>query len=450
MTGTSAVGSNIYFFQQGNTQKLSSTNDQTASFSKTMDQTTGKSETIKQKTEDHTEQIKPKDRKALKVEDKLKTKIEDKSEENGQDKMDEMTCAVEKATDEIKNAIMKKLGLTEEEFETALQAMGFTMSDLLDTGKVMDLMVELTGSGDALTLLTSEELYSDVKDIMQFVENVKTDIKNEFDLDNEQLQELISGIKKDEQEIPVEKQETMQSEKPIVVELKHDDDQTKTQVKEPQGVQTESTFNSVKEIKQDNPQNQPDMKNQEKNDQPQQNQIPQTTQQTTTNSVGDIIETIRTYTSVDGKDILNQVTDFVKFNVSADTNSVEMQLHPASLGTVNIHITSQNGLITAQLIVQNEAVKAAMETQMIQLKDTFQEQGMKVEAVSVEIAQYDMDKDLSDNSQNGETKKDSAKQIRRKINLADLDSLSSEELSEEEQLNVEMMRDNGNSVDFSA
>ncbi|NLG02221.1 MAG: flagellar hook-length control protein FliK [Clostridia bacterium] len=446
MTGTSAVGSQIYFFQQGSTQKLSSPNDQASSFSKTMEQTTGRSDALDRKMEDQSDTIRPKDRKDLAGLEKMKTKIENKAvDENAQEQPTDLTNAVEEAANEIKAAIMEKLGLSEEEFMSALEAMGLTMTDLLDTGNVMDLMVELTGSGDTLTLLTNEELYTDMKEIMQFVEDIKNQIQTEFGLDDTQFRELVASI--NEQEIPVEKQDEQIT--PIVKETYKEnvEDETKPIVRETQGAQTESTFKAVTEIKQENPQNQTKQEHSQQN----QNQFAEVTQQTTTttNSVGDLIETVRSYTRVDGTDVMNQVTDFVKLHASADTNSLEMQLHPESLGTVNIHVTSQNGVITAQLIVQNEAVKTAMETQMLQLKDTFNEQGMKVEAVSVEIAGYDMDKDLSDNSQNGEEKKSMSRQVRRKINLADLDAISSD-LSEEEQLNVEIMRENGNSVDYSA
>ena len=132
---------------------------------------------------------------------------------------------------------------------------------------------------------------------------------------------------------------------------------------------------------------------------------------------------------------------------------MEMQLHPASLGTVNMNIASTNGVVTAHILVQDEAVKAALEAQLITLQETFDEQGMKVEAVEVAVANYDLNKG-SDNTSGEDAQKQgtTAGRVgsRRRINLNDLDEEALEELSDEEQIAADMMASSGNSVDFTA
>lgn len=180
----------------------------------------------------------------------------------------------------------------------------------------------------------------------------------------------------------------------------------------------------------------------------------ETVTQTTVNSVGDIVETVTHYSNVDGNEILSQVTESIKVNYTPDMTSMEMQLHPASLGTVNMHISSSNGIVTAHIIVENEAVKAALESQLITLQETFEASGQKVEAVDVSVAGYDLNRGM--NSETGNNSQGNSEEtfrrsgVRRRINLNDLSADDMEEMSEEEMIAADMMARLGNSVDFMA
>ncbi len=158
----------------------------------------------------------------------------------------------------------------------------------------------------------------------------------------------------------------------------------------------------------------------------------------------------------DAERIMEQIAERVKVNVTEDVSSMEVQLHPASLGTVNISVESSGGTVTAKLTVQNESVKAALQTQMVQLLETFAEQGQKIDAIEVAVAGYDLDRSLNQNSdsnnqsRNGKENSEIKVASRRRLNLNSLDESELTELSEEEQLAVEMMEMNGTSVDYMA
>ena len=177
------------------------------------------------------------------------------------------------------------------------------------------------------------------------------------------------------------------------------------------------------------------------------NQQTVTTQ--TVNTVGDIVETVTSYsTYADTENIMRQVTDYVRVNITEDVTKMEMQLHPASLGTVNMQINSQNGQITAHLTVQNELVKSVLESQMIKLQETFNEQGAKVTAIEVTVANYNLDS-KSDNNYSQERDNQSGHSKGRKaINLNELGSF--DELTDEELLEAEVMEMNGSSVNYTA
>ena len=175
---------------------------------------------------------------------------------------------------------------------------------------------------------------------------------------------------------------------------------------------------------------------------------------TEVNNLGEVVETVRTYANTDADRIMSQVTESIRVNYTVDTTSMEMQLHPASLGTVNMHIASTGGVVTAHIVVENEAVRAALESQLITLQQTFEEQGQKVEAVEVSVANYDLNRGGS--SETGGDGRDRGTSgtgrvgARRRINLNDLDEEGLEELSEDEKLTADMMARSGNSVDYTA
>ena len=66
---------------------------------------------------------------------------------------------------------------------------------------------------------------------------------------------------------------------------------------------------------------------------------------------------------------MRQIMDYMKVSVKADSSELEMQLHPQSLGTLHIQMASRNGVVTANINAQNETVKAALQSQKVQLKE---------------------------------------------------------------------------------
>ena len=139
---------------------------------------------------------------------------------------------------------------------------------------------------------------------------------------------------------------------------------------------------------------------------------------------------------------------------SAEETSMELSLHPASLGNVNVLLSSGKDGITAKFTAQNELVKEAVEAQLVQLQQKFEENGVKVTAIEVTIASHAFEQNLNqgnENSDPSESQKGSAAKPLRRINLSELeDEEPEDEMSEAEKIAVQMMAMNGNTVDFSA
>lgn len=151
------------------------------------------------------------------------------------------------------------------------------------------------------------------------------------------------------------------------------------------------------------------------------------------------------------EEIARQILDHMKVQVKEGVSELEMQLHPASLGNVHVLLVAKEGNITAQFTAQTEAVKAALESQMVQLREQFEEQGIKVDAVEVAVSNHQFEKQYQGDEQREFQRNDRNKVRTRRINL---EELGDEELdlllTDEEKLQADMMKKNGSTIDFTA
>ena len=162
------------------------------------------------------------------------------------------------------------------------------------------------------------------------------------------------------------------------------------------------------------------------------------------------IQTITKTEQTSFEGIVRQIVQQVKVQVKPDTVSMELQLNPENLGKVNLHVSSKEGAVTAQLFVQNETVKQAIEGQIMVLREAMQQQGIKVEAVEVTVETGDSSRNLEQHEEDSkENAREQARKVSRKnINL--LNGLEEVDLEEEEILRTHIMRQSGNSLDMNA
>ena len=171
-------------------------------------------------------------------------------------------------------------------------------------------------------------------------------------------------------------------------------------------------------------------------------------------------EGVEKFTSESTENIMRQLADMVKIVKNENLTEMELQLHPASLGTVNVTLTTKGGVVTAQFTTQNEAVKAAIEAQATQLQTNLEEQGVKIEAIEVSVASHEMERNLdkegSGQQQSEEQKAERVQGTRRRsINLRALgeDGELEQELAgadDATRIAMEIMAANGNSMDLRA
>ena len=406
-----------------------------------------------------------------------------------EEKIKDLAEEISEITNQIVDKIKSEFEVTDEEIEEAMEVLGLTIADLTKPTELRNLIMELTGTTDSIELLTNVELYDSVKEVTDFASNLFTEVAKDFSLSTEQLTEMINTESFEEAlnevDVSVTSNEAeTEADAEVVSEVTVDkttdaalafENSDKANANETKPVESNNS-NESEEVPIDTEKKAPDkiekpesftqsnLMNDEamnvrsenrknfnfdnsNNEDLSLGQTGTVTNQTV-NTVGDIVETVTSYTTgTDTDNIMRQVTDYVKVHISEDVTKMEIELHPASLGTVNMQINSQNGQITAHLTVQNELVKSVLETQMIKLQETFDEQGTKVSAIEVTVAEYSLNSQ-SDNNYSEERNGRNYGSKKKGINLNEIGSL--DELDEEEQLEAKVMEMNGSSVNYTA
>jgi DNA invertase Pin-like site-specific DNA recombinase len=127
-----------------------------------------------------------------------------------------------------------------------------------------------------------------------------------------------------------------------------------------------------------------------------------------------------------------------KIEIDQDTAStVELifkkYMELESLGKVNLTIHSKEGVMTAHFVVENQISKEAIESQLSTLRETLNQQGIKVEGIEVTVSAYafEQNTDTSDQNQSDTQKDNSGRHI-----TIDEAMTMSEELPGDDSMNV--------------
>ena len=163
------------------------------------------------------------------------------------------------------------------------------------------------------------------------------------------------------------------------------------------------------------------------------------------------------YTSAQTADIMNQIVTQASVTINETVSRMEMELNPQNLGRMIMQVQQQEGMVTAKLIAQNENVRNAIETQLMQLRENLEQKGIKVDAVEVTVGTHEFERNLEEGmadqafteQQQEASEGRNGSRGNRNLNRSELDSLEGE-LSEEEALAAAIMRDNGGTVDYTA
>ena len=423
------------------------------------------------------------------LEEKM-TKIEDKMSEYG---------------DAVKEVLKEELVVSEEEIGLAMASLGLQYADLTNQTNLAQLVSELTGENvtdllcnesfvnvmQEVSVLTDDMLQElgmnlqEFQDICKQADTlqdfVKTADTEEDAVPAEQLQEIAvatdeTDVNPDEvtvvsDDVPTETAtQNVSTEQPKTAQEKAGEQitvvkETQPEKKEtvtedtPEEKTTEVNTTVVEEENTDSSnaesgQKQPDM-SQEQTAQHAEVYVAQGKQTENVQTVqGEFVQTYQQV--IDVQDVMEQIVQSARVITTSSDTTMEMQLNPENLGKIFMEITTKEGAVSAKIVAQNEAVRDALEAQVVELKQNLNQAGVKVDAVEVTVSSHEFERNLEQNgkqdeqlAEQREEQEQSGERRRRNLNLNSLDELSGV-MTEEESLVAQIMQDNGNTMDVKA
>lgn len=380
----------------------------------------------------------------------------------------------------VKEILKDELGVSDEQVEDAMSILGLQWMDLLNPASLSQLVTQLTGTEDACSLLMSEEFTNIMQNTDELVQSLSETLgisKDEWVALQNQLAELTADFNETVdmadggvQEIAPQTDATITSQDTTVmaatVQMTHTTEETQNvqpeeetedaapviQVNASEDAQTENNVseNASGEMGEPAAQSQK-TKESSVNEHAQNMEFQVRAEQQTV--APEEVNKVASRTTIDVQDIMNQITEFAKVNLSPENSSIEMQLNPENLGKVYLHIAAtKEGNITAELAVSSETVKTALEAQIADLRTSLNQQGIKVDAVEVAIASHEFERNLEQNAsgeeQQGSQREESGRTAGRRLFRGELDELSGL-MNEEEALAAQIMKDHGNTMDVT-
>ncbi len=413
--------------------------------------------------------------------------VEEQPENIVTDNVEDVQEELEQFSDDVVEVISNELGIAKEQVVVALEELNMTAFDLLNPQNLAEIVMHIQGITDNAQLLTSANFQNLMKEIVQ----MGNDLMKQLDLNISQIDEIVLQMETFDSfdSIDNSTQDTIE-----FVKVQDDVEMTQT-VQDADAIEVSDAVNdNVEVIVDDIPDQKVEVLQRDEmdvevsNDKISHTEVqnhmtngeskkdfseerdnntfanardfyPTSTESTLISSnfgmeAQDVVSVPTdngSYVSVNTLDIIRQVAENVKIVLANDFSSMEMQLNPENLGKVYLNVTVEEGAVNAQIAVQNETVKEVLEVQLATLRETLNQSGIKVDAVEVTVASHEFESNLEQDGrrQEEQAEKQHGNVIRRNISLDSLDELSGL-MSEEETLVAKMMRDNGNSVDFTA
>lgn len=350
----------------------------------------------------------------------------------------------ETVVSDIRDVVKDVLDLSDEELDNALNEAGLTVADLLNPQNIVALLAQMQQTAPE-SILTDGTLSEQLTDLTQGI----ADIINRYASENQvPLDQVIGAVntyfaddvpavndgedEADFTEMPTQETAQTVSTLPDVQKATVTlDSETGKEIR----FTVEHNIVTSEEITVEKPYDQADGEAETSKDGRQSEPKENFATQILANLSESVEQAAQTYEElssgyVDGADVVRQMLDAVKVHVTEEIQSMEIQLTPENLGKLSLTVAAKDGVITASITAQNEAVKSAIENQLFMLKDTLNEQGLKVESVEVTVASHEFDANFMNNGKNetdDQTKSNARRRFRGIDELLDEESADSAE-----------------------
>ena len=361
-----------------------------------------------------------------------------------------MTGSLKALTGEVRAVVCAVLDMTDEELEKYLAENGMCVTDLLVQNNLADFVADVVADGDSLKLLTDSNLSETFSELSDELKNLVATVAQDTGISVEELNKYIQSTDfadMSKAEFADEVVGTVDKAADTDEFLRHQ--QNNLELENNGSAAEEPEFKledkiTVASSKDDESQS----GTFQKSDESLSGQFLNTLIENVDNAV-QAKEDFKGY-SVNSENIVRQLVDAIKVNVNSSFSEMELQLQPENLGKLNLVISSRDGIITAQFMAENDVVKNAIENQIVMLKDNFEQQGLKVDAVEVTVQThgFEMGKNLEGREDNPQDD-DDRRRTSRMLTLEEINAIiGDDEAADEDVLAAEMLRASGGNVDY--
>lgn len=357
----------------------------------------------------------------------------DKTDNSKQDNKSEEK--VNDVVQNVKDTIKEELDVSDEDIAKAMEVLGITDNDLLSVVKVTELVSALTGA-DSITLITDDDMSGKLTSVLDAVNTAQEDVADMLNTDVDDAVLVVrtdAVVKKDTDETAVKNTDSSITDNQSVPETESLSDVLAAKVTAQGSSKHEESTGEHTGEQNHNTQSY--------------GGVADSIIQSMKDSFADIVteDTSR----VSEADIVNQVIDQIKLSSGRELTSIEVMLNPERLGSVHVTVTAKNGILSAQIAAQNEQVKTALENQVTALKENFQNQGIKVEAVEITVMTHQFEAGQNF-GQNESERKQSEQRINKKLNLSDYMDDEDETVSAQDIRRKDSIQNGNSSVEYMA
>lgn len=278
---------------------------------------------------------------------------------------DSGNAGIQELLNTIKDSIKQKLGISEEDFNKALEALGLTPLNLLDVNNLKQFLLKVSNNDDMSAFLTNEDLGNSLKELI----NVCNTIQEQFPALKEQLPVLNQpAVMTEENKAPRELQtetdtkNVAEPEEKIDITVVRSGKQADTRSGEDNKADSQKTGQNLSATE----------------------LLIHNLAVNTGSEQAIFTDQLTKVQQI--REITTQILDAVRINIKPDQTSMELQLNPENLGKINLTVVSKEGVLTAKFVTGTETAKEAIESQLQVFKENLNNQGLKVENVEVTVS----------------------------------------------------------------
>jgi flagellar hook-length control protein FliK len=347
------------------------------------------------------------------VSEEVTNKANEITEEMGKEKVDLKAILEDPVNSEVVEeamiAISELFGIPLESLKAIMQEMNVSALDLNDMGQLTDLVAEVFGHEDKISLLLDQEATQVLKEVKMAVET----LSKELGIDLESLKEQLTA------------QKAVASESKTVDKATHDP-VGKTAVEAPKpGEAVKLEVVDMRDAQSTTKYSQKNMNNQDQGSSTFSDLLGQNITLTKEVVVQNEVKQVL-YQQISTKEVIDQIVTKAVVKLTPDKTSMQLQLNPGHLGKVSVSVTSEQGLVKSQFVAENQVVKEMLEANMIQLKEQLEEQGIKVDKIEVTVGdtnQYFNQKDQQEQQSKHASRKSSRSRVGSVASISEVDEI---------------------------